>query len=162
HHNVPDPRNPDKLFTLDGKDVSFPSAYDHFPDRQSNVLPLFLSMGAYNCLQQSDCHSYWEFNEYTDWVFPLYELPSTGGIPGTFAAGLQYDVLSLIPGSGPSGVSNNGVPHKLALGDDPNNPRDPDRGPNASPDDPDRPVANNDDEKETRLRFIPSALANEV
>src|SRR5262249_23325175 len=42
HHNVPDPRNPDKLFTLDGKDVSFPSAYDHFPDRQSNVLPLFL------------------------------------------------------------------------------------------------------------------------
>ena len=45
-----------------------------------------LSMGAYNCLQQSDCHAYWEFNEYTNWVFPLYELPFTGGVPGTFAA----------------------------------------------------------------------------
>src|SRR4029450_5156963 len=50
---------------------------------QSNVLPIMLSMGAYNCLQQSDCHSYWEFNQYTDWVFPLYELPFTGGSPAS-------------------------------------------------------------------------------
>ena len=157
HHNVPG-----KLFTMDGGDVRFPSANDHFPEQQTNVVPLFLSMGAYNCLQQSDCHSYWEFNEYTNWVFPLYELPSTGGVRGTFAAGRQYDVLSLIPGSGPSGVSNNASPLKQTYGDNPNNPRDPDRGPNASPSDPDRPVENNDDQKETRLRFIPSALANEV
>ena len=157
HHNVPG-----KLFTMDGGDVRFPSANDRFPDQQTNVVPLFLSMGAYNCLQQSDCHSYWEFNEYTNWVFPLYELPSTGGVRGTFAAGRQYDVLSLIPGSGPSGVSNNASPLKQTYGDNPNNPRDPDRGPNASPSDPDRPVENNDDQKETRLRFIPSALANEV
>jgi len=157
HHNVPG-----RHFTLDGEDVRLPSAQDHFPDRQSNLVPLFLSMGAYNCLQQSDCHAYWEFNEYTDWVFPLYELPSTGGVPGTFAAGQQYGVLSLIPGSGPAGVLNDEIPLKVALGDDPNNPRDPDRGPNASPDDPDRPTANNDDQKEKRLRFIPSGLANEV
>jgi hypothetical protein len=157
HHNVPG-----KLLTLDGKDVRFPSSSDHFPDKQSNLVPLFLSMGAYNCLQQSDCHAYWEFNQYTDWVFPGYELPSTGGVSGTFAAGLQYDVLSLIPGSGPSGVSNNEVPLKLTYGDDPNNPRDPDRAANASPTDPDRPTANNDDQKEKRVRFVPSGLGNEV
>ncbi len=157
HRNVPG-----KLFTVDGEEVHFPRASDHFPDKQTNVVPLFLSMGAYNCLQQSDCHAYWEFNQYTDWVFPGYELPSTGGVPGTFAAGLQYDVQSLIPGSGPAGVSNSQLPLKLIYGDDPNHPRDPDRGPNASPTDPDRPAPNNDDQKETRLRFIPSGLGNEI
>jgi hypothetical protein len=153
---------PGKLFTKDGNEPRFPSANDQFPDKQSNLVSLTLSMGAYNCVQQSDCHSYWEFNEYTNWVYPLYEQPSTGGVPGTFAAGKQYDVLSLIPGSGPSGVNNNMPGLKQVYGDDPNNPRDPDRGANASPDDPDRPVTNDDDQKETRLRFIPSGLANEV
>jgi hypothetical protein len=157
HQNVPG-----HWFTMDGKAVHFPSASDHFPDRQTNVVPLFLSMGAFNCLQQSDCHAYWEFNEYTNWIFPLYELPFTGGLPGTFAAGLQYSRSSVIPGSGPSGVSNQNPPNKLVYGDDPNNPRDPDRGPNASPADPDRPTLNNDEQKEKRLRFIPSGLANEI
>jgi len=95
-------------------------------------------------------------------VFPLYELPFTGGVPGTFAAGQQYSLQSVLPGSGPRGVSNNDSPLKQQVGDDPNNPRDPDRGPNASPEDPDRPVTNDDDQKETRLRFIPSGLANEI
>jgi hypothetical protein len=157
HHNMPG-----KIFTTDGNEVRFPSATDVFPNKQSNVVPLALSMGAYNCLQQSDCHSYWEFNEYTNWIFPLYEVPSTGGVKGDFAAGRQYNVLSLIPGSGPSGVSNNASPLKQKYGDDPNNPRDPDRGPDASPSDPDRPVTNDEDQKETRLRFIPSGLANEI
>jgi hypothetical protein len=157
HHNTPGRR-----FTTDGKDVRLPNSGDRFPGIQGNLVPLPLSMGAYNCQQQSDCHSYWEFNEYTNWVFPLYELPFTGGVPGTFGAGKQYDLFSVIPGSGPSGVSNNDPPLKLAYGDNPNNPRDPDRGPNASPDDPDRPVTNDEDQKETRLRFIPSGLANEM
>ena len=157
HHNTPG-----RFFTIDGKEARFPSAGDHFPGRQSNLVPLFLSMGAYNCTQQSDCHSYWEFNQYTDWVFPLYELPFTGGMPGTFADGMQYNLQSVIPGSGPRGVSNNDSPLKQIYGDDPNNPRDPDRGANASPDDPDRPTTNDDDQKETRLRFIPSGLANEI
>jgi len=157
HHNRPGHR-----FTLDGKDVRFPSAEDHFPNRQTNVVPIALSMGAYNCVQQSDCHAYWEFNEYTNWVFPLYELPFTGGVAGTFADGLQYNLQSLIPGSGPRGVSNNDPPLKQMYGDDPNNPRDPDRGPDASPNDPDRPVTSDEEQKETRLRFIPSALANEI
>jgi hypothetical protein len=37
----------------------------------------------------------------TDWSIPLYELPFTGGIPGTYAAGKQYSVQSLIPGPAP-------------------------------------------------------------
>ena len=157
HHNVPGER-----FTMDGRVERAPRNDDRFPDVQTNLVPLFLSMGAYNCLQQSDCHSYWEFNEYTNWVFPLYEQPFTGGVPGSFAAGQQYNRSSLFPGSGPSGVSNQNLPNKLVYGDDPNNPRDPDRGPNASPTDPDRPTVNNDDEKEKRLRFVPSGLANEI
>ena len=35
-------------------------------------------MGAYNALQQSDVHSYWEFNAGTNWVFPHYEVIFTG------------------------------------------------------------------------------------
>jgi hypothetical protein len=157
HHNTPG-----KRFTTDGDGVRVPSETDRFPDRQTNLVGLTLSMGAWNCLQQSDCHAYWEFNEYTNWTYPLYELPSTGGLRNKFAAGKQYDVRSLIPGSGPAGVSNDEPPLKQQYGDDPNNPRDPDRGLDASPNDPDRPVSNDEDQKETRLRFIPSGLANEV
>jgi len=157
HHNVPG-----KLFTVDGNDHHYPNMKDHFPDKQTNLVSVPLSMGAYNCIQQSDCHAYWEFNEYTNWVFPLYELPSTGGVRGSFAAGRQYDVSSLIPGSGPRGVSNDLPGLKQEFGDDPNNPRDPDRGPDASPNDPDRPTTNDPEQKETRLRFIPSGLAKEV
>src|SRR5689334_17652794 len=57
HHNVPG-----ATFTLDGKGVQLPSESDHFPERQTNVVPIQLSMGAYNAMQQSDVHSYWEFN----------------------------------------------------------------------------------------------------
>ena len=127
---------PGNIFTLDGNQVG---------DRYG--IPIPISMGAYNALQQSDVHAYWEFNPGTSWVFPHYELPFTGGLPGTFAAGLQYNVLSLIPGSGPSGVSNN----KVVYGDDPNNPRDPDRN-----------EAENPDRTEKRNRFIPSGLAEEI
>jgi hypothetical protein len=48
------------------------------------------------------------------------------------------------------------------FGDDPNNPRDPDRLLDTSPADPDRGMVNNPEHKETRLRFVPSGLANEV
>src|SRR5215467_13746682 len=73
HNNVPG-----SIFTVDGNPPRLPSASDHFPDVQSNSVPLYVSMGAYNCLQQSDCHAYWEFNyQGTDWVHPLYELPFT-------------------------------------------------------------------------------------
>jgi hypothetical protein len=162
HHNVSG-----KIFTQDGRPVHFPRSSDHFPDRQTNVVPISLSMGAYNCFQQSDCHAYWEFNQYTDWVFPLYEMPFTGGFGDEFAQGKVGFLTSIVPGSGPSGTGPTGpgtTGHNdpREVGDNPNNPRDPDRLLDTSPDSPDRPMVNNPEHKETRLRFIPSGLANEM
>jgi hypothetical protein len=146
---------PGNIFTMDGNAVHFPSASDHFPDTQTNVVPIYLSMGAYNALQQSDVHSYWEFNyQGTNWVHPLYELPFTGGFPDdfgkapdTFEDGELGKLLSTVPGPGPAGKENSPV----AVGDNPNLPRDPDKF--------DGDV---DDQREFRERGIPSGLANEV
>jgi hypothetical protein len=151
HHDTPG-----KIFTTDGNAVRFPSANDEFPSKQSNVVPVQLSMGAWNAVQQSDAHAYWEFNPYTNRVFPSYELASTGG--GFDGKTESEGCVSLVPGSGPSGVSND--PAKF--GDDPNDPRDPDRVLDTGPDEIDCPAPNDDDHKETRLRFIPSGLANEI
>jgi hypothetical protein len=149
-HNVPG-----AIFTQDGMPVHFPSASDDFPKVQTNVVPIYLSMGAYNSLQQSDTHPYWEFNYLgTNWVHPLYELPSTGGLPDsfgefpdTFEDGEIGALQSIIPGSGPHGIRNGAV----AVGDNPNLPRDPDKF--------DGDV---DAQREFRQRGIPSGLANEV
>src|SRR3989441_7406370 len=138
---------PGAIFTVDGSDVHFPSSSDHFPDRQTNVVPIQLSMGAWNTLQQSDAHAYWEFNYTTNWIHPLYELPFTGGIPGTFEAGQIGALQSIVPGSGPAGVKNNPVQY----GDNPSLPRDPDKF-----------DAEIDSQREFRQRFIPSGLANEI
>ncbi len=144
-----------QFFTMDGQDVRLPSENDQFPSRQTNVVPIQLSMGAYNCLQQSDCHAYWEFNYQTNWIHPLYELPFTGGIPGTFEAGNIGALSSIVPGSGPSGVKNSPVTY----GDDPNT-----NGVlmGAGPRDPDRFDGDVDAQREFRQRFIPSGLAHEI
>jgi hypothetical protein len=146
---------PGKIFTMDGEAVRSPSASDHFPDRQTNVVPIQLSMGAFNCMQQSDCHNYWEFNYTTNWIHPLYELPFTGGIFGTFEAGKVGALSSLIPGSGPSGVKND----PMRYGDNPNT-----TGVlgGSGPRDPDKFEADVDSQREFRQRFIPSGLANEI
>jgi hypothetical protein len=149
---------PGAIFTVNGDKPHFPSASDHWPDKVSNTVPLQLSLGAYNATQQSDLHAYWEFNQYTDWTPPTYELPFTGGLPGTFESGQVGALSSVVPGSGPSGVTNK----PQVVGDNPNIPRDPDRVLDTSPQDPDRGAPNNNAHKETRLRFIPSGLANEV
>ena len=147
------------IFTADGNAPRLGSAKDVFPipALQPNTVPHPVSMGAFNALQQSDVHAYWEFNSTTNWIFPHYELPFTGGVPGTFAAGLQYnnlrDLRSVIPGSGPAGVTNN----KLTYGDNPDNPRDPDRG--AVSDTGGQP---NPRHLEFRNRFIPSGLDQEI
>jgi hypothetical protein len=137
---------PGAIFTVDGNKVRFPSADDVFPNFQGNTVGFPISIGAYNSLQQSDAHSYWEFNAGTNWTFPLYELPFTGGIPGTFGGGMQYAFSSVVPGSGPAGVIN----VSPTLGDDPDDPRDPDR------------FEGDPDQVEFRNRFIPSGLANEI
>jgi len=136
-----------RIFTLDGNAARLPKETDHFPDAQGNTVPIFLSMGAYNAMQQSDVHSYWEFNYTTDWVFPLYELPNTGGLPGTYEMGDIGRRSSLVPGSGPQGVRNNPVTY----GDSPFLPRDPDKF-----------DGDDDAQREFRNRFIPSGLAHEI
>ena len=142
-------------FTTDGKPPRPPSNSDQFPSVQTNLVPLQLSMGAWNSLQQSDAHAYWEFNYTTNWIHPLYELPFTGGIPGTFEAGQVGKLQSIVPGSGPSGVKNDPVKY----GDNPNT-----KGvlQASGPRDPDKFDAGVDDQREFRQRFIPSGLANEV
>jgi hypothetical protein len=138
---------PGNLFTKDGNAPRFPSIKDHFPNRQSNLVWFAVSVGTFNGLQVNDAHAYWEFNTGTDWVFPSYELPFTGGIPDSFQDGQVGGFDSVVPGPGPDGPANNPV----QFGDDPNDPRDPDRN-----------DATNPAQNETRLRFIPSGLANEV
>ena len=122
---------PGNVFTVDGHAPHFPSATDHFPDVQTNVVPLHVSMGAYNSMQQSDAHSYWEFNyQGTNWVHPLYELPFTGGFPDDFGKapdafqdGEIGKLQSIVPGPGPSGEENKAQ----VVGDNPSLPRDPDK-----------------------------------
>ena len=147
---------PGNIFTVDGRAVHFPSETDHFPDSQTNVVPVQLSLGAYNGMQQMDVHSYWEFNYTTNWVHPLYELPFTGGgFPRPGENGNMDDqgggssslCPSIIPGSGPAGKKNKAS----VYGDNPNRPRDPDLF-----------DAEIDSQREFRQRFIPSGLANEV
>jgi len=146
---------PGHIFTVDGKAPRFPSPADHFPDRQTNVVAIHVSMGTYNAMQQSDAHSYWEFNyQGTNWVHPLYELPFTGGFPDRFGQapdafqdGEIGKLQSIVPGSGPRGVQND----PRVFGDNPNLPRDPDKF--------DGDV---DTQREFRFRNIPSGLANEI
>src|SRR5437773_6204649 len=143
------------IFTTDGKAVHFPRPGDHFPDTQTNVVPIQLSMGAWNTLQQSDGQAYWEFNYATNWIHPLYELPFTGGIPGTFEAGQIGALQSIMPGPGPSG----GEDDAIRYGDNPNN-----QGviQASGPRDPDKFDADDDSQREFRQRFIPSGMANEI
>jgi hypothetical protein len=150
HHNVAG-----EIFTLDGNDVHFPSKSDHFPDKQTNVVSIFESQGAYNAYQQSDAHSYWEFNYLgTNWIHPLYELPFTGGFPDDFGRapdafqdGEIGKLQSIVPGSGPRGIMN----EPQVVGDNPALPRDPDKF--------DGTV---DSQREFRQRGVPSGLANEI
>ncbi|HTN78315.1 MAG TPA: hypothetical protein VMK16_01480 [Acidimicrobiales bacterium] len=136
------------IFTMDGKPVSFPSRRDHFPDKQTNVVPIHVSMGTFNALQQSDIHAYWEFNYTgTNWVHPLYELPFTGGTPGSFDSGQVGAIQSIVPGAGPAGTAND----PKVYGDNPNAPRDPDRF-----------DGDDDAQREFRYRNVPSGLANEI
>jgi hypothetical protein len=151
HHNVPG-----QIFTTDGNAVRFPADTDHFPDVQTNIVMLQLSMGAYNGMQQMDVHSYWEFNYTTNWIHPLYELPFThGGFGGTHFTPenptgdnpIDQTCPSTTPGSGPEGRANT----PSIYGDRPGLPRDPDKF-----------DADVDSQREFRQRFIPSGLANEV
>jgi hypothetical protein len=114
-------------------------------------------MGAYNSLQQSDAHNYWEFNYQTNWIHPLYELPFAGGFPDddpnqpadTYRDGEIGALQSIVPGN--SAGENRNRARAVAFGDNPDSPRDPDRF--------DSEV---DAQREFRERFVPSGIANEA
>src|ERR1700730_1015491 len=128
-----------------------------FPDVQTNLVPINESMGAYNAYQQSDVHSYWEFNYLgTNWIHPLYELPVTGGFPDNFGQppdafqdGEIGKLQSIVPGPGPSGEQQK----PQVVGDNPNLPRDPDKF-DSDP--------GFEAQREFRERGVPSGLANEI
>jgi hypothetical protein len=146
------------FFTVDGKAPHFPSPSDRFPEKVTNVVSLYLSMGAYNALQQADAHAYWEFNYTTNWIHPLYELPFTGGFPDksptepadAFQDGEISRRQSIVPGDEP-GDNNRSRRLAIKFGDDPGRPRDPDLF-----------DADEDSQREFRQRFIPSGVAHEV
>jgi len=144
-----------QTFTKDGRDVS---------ELGGNTVTVVVSLGAWNTLQGEDGHAYWELNSYTNWTFPLYEIVATGGQLADYAAGLQYaplytgpDADSRIPGSGPSGIVHKSIADKVAFGDDPARPRDPDRDPEVCGEE-----EGLGQQAEARLRFVPSGLANEI
>jgi hypothetical protein len=146
-----------RVFTVDGDAPHFPSPSDHFPDRVTNVVPLQLSMGAYNSLQQSDAHNYWEFNYTTNWIHPAYELPFAGGFPDhratepadTYRDGEIGRAATIVPGL--HAGENLDRRRAVMFGDNPDRPRDPDLF--------DSEV---DAQREFRERFVPSGLAREV
>ncbi len=154
--------------TNDGNDFRDFSPNDVFPDIQSNIIPIPVSLGTFNALQQSDVHAYWEFNPGTNWIFPHYELLFTGGTPGSFVNRMLGGITSIVPGSGPSGTGPR--PFRsilrgndpLVYGDNPNDPRDPDRAELSKVSDIDRPTPGNPAHLETRNRFIPSRLTEEI
>jgi hypothetical protein len=99
----------------------------------TNVVPIQLSMGAYNALQQADAHNYWEFNYQTNWIHPLYELPFAGGFPDrlasepadTFEDGEIGRRASIVPGTR---AGLNLIPDlAVRFGANPTLPRDPAR-----------------------------------
>jgi hypothetical protein len=146
------------FFTVDGKAPHFPdSGSFHFPDVVPNIVPIQLSMGAYNAMQQSDAHAYWEFNYTTNWIHPLYELPFAGGFPDvsptdpadTYQDGEIAQMSSVVPGDE---IGEN-LFKKLAVafGDKPDRPRDPDLF-----------DSNVDAQREFRQRFVPSGIAHEA
>ena len=146
---------PGSIFTGDGEAVRFPAVTDNFAlGIQGNTVGFPVSIGAFNALQQSDVHAYWELNPGTNWTFPLYELPFTGGLTGLPAV----ETPSVVPPAAES-LLNSIIPEPFIsperaalLGDDPLDPRDPDRFEDSV----------NFAQAETRNRFIPSNVANEI
>ena len=148
--NTDSVNNLGSIFSLDGNTVRLPLARDDFAAEDvGNTVGFPGSIGAFNALQQSDVHAYWELNPGTNWTFPLYELPFTGRLTGSPALESPSIIPPTFNGEIPEDISEERL---LALGDDPLNPREPDRF-EAEP---------GSDQAETQNRFIPSNLANEI
>ncbi len=144
---------PGNIYTLGGEAPRFYSPSDVWPTSGSNIVTFPVNCGMFNALASGDAHAYFEFKPATNMVFPHHEFPFTGGVPpfhppaGAFAAGTLGQINSQVPGSGPLGISNDPRTH----GDNPNNPRDPDRYATTNP-----------AQREFRLRSVTSGLTEEI
>lgn len=145
---------PGNVYTLGGGAPQFYSPNDVWPTSGSNIVTFPVNCGIFNALASGDAHAYFEFKPATNMVFPHHEFPFTGGVPpfyppgGAFDAGVLGQINSQVPGSGPLGINNN---DPRVYGDNPNNPRDPDRYATTNP-----------AQREFRLRSIPSGLTEEI
>jgi hypothetical protein len=145
---------PGNIFTLGGGAPKFYSPTDVWPTSGSNVVTFPVNCGIFNALASGDAHAYFEFKPATNMVFPHHEFPFTGGVlpfyppGGAYAAGVLGQINSQVPGSGPLGINNN---DPRVYGDNPNDPRDPDRYATTDP-----------KQREFRLRSVPSGLTEEL
>lgn len=143
---------PGNIFTLDGNAPRFYSPDDRWPGKGTNVITFPVNAGTFNSLSSGDAHAYFEFKPATNMVFPHHEFPYTGGVPpfyppsGAYEAGVLGQINSTVPSAGPKGKPND----PRLYGDNPENPRDPDR------------AAADRSQWETRLRSIPSGLTEEI
>ncbi len=145
---------PGHVFTKGGVAPRYPAPGDEWPYDVNNLVTFPVTAGTFNALQMDDAHHYFEFKPETNMVFPHQEFPFAGGVPalhppeGSYAAGTLGHFLSIVPGSGPLGINDND-PH--VYGDNPDDPRDPDRF-----------DAVDRSQMEFRLRSVPSGLTEEI
>ena len=94
----------------------------------------------------------------TNWIHPLYELPFTGGLPGSFENGDVGALQSIVPGPGPSGASE--LAGRVRRQPQPAARSGPLRRPRGGGGAEGKEEPN--EQREFRERFIPSGLANEI
>jgi len=114
---------PSKIFTTDGALYASPTSATAFPTVQSNVVPIHLSMGAYNCLPAGGLpcligNSTTRRTGSTALRAALHRgFPDKiGAPPDAFQDGEIGKLQSIVPGSGPAGVKNK----PQVYGDNPN------------------------------------------
>ncbi len=145
---------PGNVFSKGGVAPRYPAKHDVWPDDYTSLVTFPLTAGTFNALSMDDAHHYFEFRPETNMVFPHQEFPFAGGVyalhppEGAYKAGTLGHFLSIVPGSGPLGINNN---DPMIYGDNPADPRDPDRF-----------QAFNPDQREFRLRSVPSGLTEEI
>lgn len=142
------------VFTATGNAPRYPDYDDVWPFAMTNLVTFPVTAGTFNALEGDDAHHYFELRPETNMVFPHQEFPFAGGQLilhppfGAFDAGTLGQIQSIVPGDGPLGLPDN---DPILYGDDPNNPRDPDRY-----------IADDPEQREFRLRSVPSGLTEEI
>ncbi len=142
------------VFTATGRAPHYPAYEDVWPFAMTNLVTFPVTAGTFNALEGDDAHHYFVLRPETSMVFPHQEFPFAGGQLilhpplGAFDAGTLGQIQSIVPGDGPLGLPDN---EPRFYGDNPNDPRDPDRY-----------IADDPEQREFRLRSVPSGLTEEI